>query len=314
VLPNGTWPGRLTDSLAVSPYIDSPAPSGPPPPAARPLGDLLSSSHGPAALSALSVERTPILAIGSNAGVEQLARKFPPSLFPGAASLIPVVQCVLEDFDVVYAPLVSSYGSCTATLEYSPGTAVELFATLLDGPQLERMHATEGCYSLVELKNVRLHEGRGLGDTAGSIIRDRAYVYIHQLGTLYVPGAAEEATAAAGVAAGADGAESSPVALAEIRAKGRRYPALPQTEMQELVRGLFSGEGGGATSGTSGDAGGVNGAAAAAQLDAWIARMLTDEAERRRVVAALGERARFLKYPQHEVLQTLGSVHSDSVN
>lgn len=43
------------------------------------------------------------------------ARKFPPSLFPGGA-VVPVVQCVLRGFDVVYAPLLSSYGSATATL------------------------------------------------------------------------------------------------------------------------------------------------------------------------------------------------------
>jgi len=55
---------------------------------------------------------TPVLAIGSNAGPEQLARKFPPEMFP-AGVVVPAVRAVLEDFDVVYAPLISSYGSCT---------------------------------------------------------------------------------------------------------------------------------------------------------------------------------------------------------
>jgi hypothetical protein len=55
---------------------------------------------------------TPVLAIGSNAGPEQLARKFPPEMFPTGV-VVPAVRAVLEDFDVVYAPLISSYGSCT---------------------------------------------------------------------------------------------------------------------------------------------------------------------------------------------------------
>jgi hypothetical protein len=53
------------------------------------------------------------------------ARKFPPGMFPEGA-VVPVVQCILEGFDVVYAPLISSYGAATATLEASPGTDVEV--------------------------------------------------------------------------------------------------------------------------------------------------------------------------------------------
>lgn len=63
---------------------------------------------------------TPVLAIGSNAGPSQLARKFPADLFPHGV-LIPALRAVLPDFDVVYAPLVSSYGSATgAELHRSP--------------------------------------------------------------------------------------------------------------------------------------------------------------------------------------------------
>ena len=49
--------------------------------------------------------------IGSNAAPEQLQRKFPPDMF--TTVVVPVVRCVLRDFDVVYAPLVAGYGSCT---------------------------------------------------------------------------------------------------------------------------------------------------------------------------------------------------------
>lgn len=54
---------------------------------------------------------TPVLAVGSNAAPAQLARKFPADMLPEV--VIPVLRCVLPDFDVVYAPLISSYGSCT---------------------------------------------------------------------------------------------------------------------------------------------------------------------------------------------------------
>ena len=58
--------------------------------------------------------RTPVLAIGSNAGPEQLLRKYPPDLFPRGVA-IPCVRCMLLGFDVAFAPLLSSYGSCTGT-------------------------------------------------------------------------------------------------------------------------------------------------------------------------------------------------------
>jgi hypothetical protein len=73
-----------------------------------------------------------------------------------------VIQCVLRGFDVVYAPLISSYGSATATLEASPGTEVSLFVTYLTPPLQQRMHETEGAYNLVRLDGVQLMEGVAL--------------------------------------------------------------------------------------------------------------------------------------------------------
>ena len=69
---------------------------------------------------------------------------------------------LLQDFDVVYAPLISSYGSATATLEYSPGTAVSVFLTYLTPPLQQRMHETEGAYNLLKLEDVELLEGLSL--------------------------------------------------------------------------------------------------------------------------------------------------------
>ena len=49
-----------------------------------------------------------------------------------------------------------------ATLEVSPGTAVELFVTFLAPDLLEHMHSTEGSYDLVRLSKIRLHLGSSL--------------------------------------------------------------------------------------------------------------------------------------------------------
>lgn len=73
-----------------------------------------------------------------------------------------VIQCVLRGFDVVYAPLISSYGSVTATLESSPGTDVSMFITYLTPALQQRMHETEGAYNLVKLEGVQLLEGLSL--------------------------------------------------------------------------------------------------------------------------------------------------------
>lgn len=69
---------------------------------------------------------------------------------------------MLVGFDVVYAPLISSYGSATATLEASPGTEVSMFITYLTPPLQQRMHETEGAYNLVKLDDIQLLEGVSL--------------------------------------------------------------------------------------------------------------------------------------------------------
>ena len=56
----------------------------------------------------------------------------------------------------------ASAGCAAATLEYSPGTVVEIFVTFLTAPQLKRMHETEGAYFLTELRQVQLHLGLSL--------------------------------------------------------------------------------------------------------------------------------------------------------
>ena len=141
---------------------------------------------------------TAVLAIGSNAGPSQLARKFPRETFPSAA--VPVLRAMLRGHDVCYAPLISSYGSVTATLheveedgegrgegegeceggggegQEGPGgprtaaaatTSVEVWVTFLSPDLLHRMHETEACYDLQRLDCPGPGSGSGSGSVAG---------------------------------------------------------------------------------------------------------------------------------------------------
>jgi hypothetical protein len=188
---------------------------------------------------------TPILAVGSNAGVSQIARKFPLELFRDAGGVVvPVVRAVLDDFDVAYAPLVTSYGSAPATLHPSPGTRVELFVTHLSPRQARRMHETEGAYNLQRLTGVALREGAGLehvGAAGAEPTATQLLTYGHQAGTLslrFRRGPRRREDDDDGDDDGDDGAEhlETPVALAEINALGRRFPALTQTQILRAVR------------------------------------------------------------------------------
>ncbi|EFJ41369.1 hypothetical protein VOLCADRAFT_98685 [Volvox carteri f. nagariensis] len=206
----------------------------------------------------------PVLAIGSNAGPEQLRRKYPPQDFPDC--VIPVggwsgkvIQVALEDFDVVYTPYIATYGSCTATLEHSPGTVTSIFITYLTGPLMQRMHATEGGYNLCRLSGLRLHVAPrpgpapvytpDKGDSGGLYggkaransvavetvdkqvaalssfeVRDWVYQYNHKQGCIKLP---------------LEGLAGSPVAIAAIPAKQRIFPAANQVEMLSALKALL---------------------------------------------------------------------------
>jgi len=212
---------------------------------------------------------TPVLAIGSNASPQQLERKFPAAFFPNA--IIPAIKGRLRDFDVAYAPLLSSYGSVTATLAHSPACTVEVFVTYLEASLLERMHATEGGYDLVMLDDVELELGNGE-------VLTRVAQYNHQRGTLCVP--VGEGT-------------PWPVALAEIPATGRAFPARTQREMQEVVHGFV---------GAEGEFG-----------DPYVLENLEDDAVRKARVEALLEAARPFQYEKAVVQKTLGSMFDKQV-
>lgn len=282
------------------------------------LSDVLAQQGVKQSVLAADTPLTPILAIGSNAGPEQLARKFPLDLFPDGV-VVPVIQCVLQDFDVVFAPLISSYGSATATLEHSPGTAVSVFITYLTPPLQQRMHETEGAYNLCRMDGVQLLEGLSLqAHTEGAApvaAHSTAYNYNHQSGTLHLP---------------FSNPGSSPVALAEIAAAGRRYPALTQVQMQAALRLALKqvsaqqlpGAPGAASHALhkldtlpsmqqqQGDGGQLRHTEG---LDDWILSNLDDHTLRRARVSALVAAAQPFQYQQSEVLMVIGTALSTSV-
>ncbi|MFT5539322.1 MAG: hypothetical protein ACI82H_000840 [Alphaproteobacteria bacterium] len=153
--------------------------------------------------------RVPVLASGSNAAPAQLARKYSAN---GAGARIPVTRARLKDFDSVYNAHIAAYGSIPATLYPSPGTQLTTFITWLDEAQLSIMHATEQPgvnYHFAELSNITVTV-----DDLGPL--DSAFAYISVVGCLIF--------------------EGTPVALAEVPAEDRRFPARSQEEMLALVR------------------------------------------------------------------------------
>lgn len=153
-----------------------------------------------------------VLAVGSNQSPEQLLRKYPGSEW-GA---IPVIRAQLSDFDIVYSPHVSSYGSIPATLFPSPGTTVSLFVNWLTPIQEARMHETEvatGNYHFGRLDGIKVK--MEMGGALSSV-----YVYCSSRGSLVH--------------------NATPIALAEVGATGRQWPSLNQESIQAHVRDRLS--------------------------------------------------------------------------
>jgi hypothetical protein len=151
-------------------------------------------------------ERVALLAYGSNASPRVLARKLALSSDP-----VLVVPATLSDFDVVYSAHISPYGAIPATLQRSPGTAVEVHVIYMTGDQIELITATEPNYEPASLTDVecRLEGGETLAELT-------AYVSRH--GCLLL-----------------DGAEA---ALAAVPASDRAFPELSELEALERVRAL----------------------------------------------------------------------------
>lgn len=157
--------------------------------------------------------RSALLAYGSNAAPEVLARKL-----AAAPDPVPVLRTTLRDFDVVYSAHVSPYGAIPATLARSPGTEVRAFIAYLTEEQLDLVSATEPNYDLARFDHPSCTLERGAAPA-------ELNVYLSKHGPLSI-----------------DGRE---VALSEIAAEGRHFREMTQRQVQEWARatdGLDRGE------------------------------------------------------------------------
>ena len=170
--------------------------------------------RGLAAPAPLS-QRTPVLAYGANAAPERLQRKFAPI----GPAVFPVLQARLHGFDVVHAAHISSYGAVPATIAPSPGTVCDIAITCLDARELARMHETEfrrHTYLFGPLRNIRLEP-----DLLPPM--DTASTYVGGYGHIAPEGA--------------------PLALAAIRAEGRRFRTCSQTEALQAIQAMLGAPG-----------------------------------------------------------------------
>ena len=150
--------------------------------------------------------RTPVLAAGSNQSPEQLIRKY--GHLPDIG-YIPAERGVLHDFAVVYAAHLTGYGSLPATFQHSPGTIVRVFVLWMTEKQLARMHETEGNYTYDHLTGVTIEFDSGARST-------EAYAYTSKVGCY--------------------SDEGECIALAEIVAENRVFPAREQVAALEMIR------------------------------------------------------------------------------
>ena len=160
-------------------------------------------------------QRTPVLAYGANAAPERLRRKFGPI----GQAVFPVLNAWLHDFDIVHAAHISSYGAVPATLERSPGTVCDIAITCLDDRELARMHETEfrrHTYLFGLLRNIRLEPNL-------LPVMDAVSSYVGGFGHI--------------------APEGEPLALAAIRAEGRRFRTCSQTEALQTIQAMLGAPG-----------------------------------------------------------------------
>lgn len=101
-------------------------------------------------------ERTPVLAVGSNASPAQLWHKFGVA---GVSPVIPLVRVHVEGLAAGVAAYVARAGYVPATPVRGPELTAELFVQWLDADQLTRLDATEPNYRRLLLPTGAVAEG-----------------------------------------------------------------------------------------------------------------------------------------------------------
>jgi hypothetical protein len=141
----------------------------------RPLGAAL-EELGEAPLA----ERTPVLAVGSNASPAVLAHKLGRH---GVSTVVPVVTGVVRTLDVTHSAHVSRGGYVPAAPVHRTGARTRVVLQLLDEQQLSAIDATEPNYDRVEVTATRYPVV-----LAGGLRPRRVHVYASQRGVLTLGG------------------------------------------------------------------------------------------------------------------------------
>ncbi|WP_405995030.1 hypothetical protein [Streptomyces sp. NBC_00986] len=122
-------------------------------------------------------DRTPVLAIGSNACPGQLRHKMAEF---GITSPVPMLKVRVTGVDVGVSAHVSRVGYVSASPVKAPGVVRELFVTWFDARQLAVVDASEGAYDRAWLAGpgFRLEPDSGMSLPG-------AYVYVNRHGVLH---------------------------------------------------------------------------------------------------------------------------------
>lgn len=181
----------------------------------------------------LLVSRYPVIAYGSNRAPRQLWRKF------GDQAIIPVTKARLSGFDIVYSAHFAGYGAIPATIIPSQGTVCDVFLIWLNQAQLWRMHESE---------SLGRHYGYGLFAFAGAT--ETISAPLSENDPLFEFGPQSELIcditgplSEVGCYYSLKGClshQKKPIALAQIRAKGRPYPQMTQEAVLDHARQQIS--------------------------------------------------------------------------
>ncbi|MFI5882483.1 hypothetical protein [Streptomyces sp. NPDC051554] len=121
--------------------------------------------------------RTPVLAIGSNACPGQLRHKMAEF---GIDSPIPMLKVRVTGVDVGVSAHVSRVGYVSASPVKAPDVVRELFVTWFDARQLAVVDASEGAYDRTWLPESECHVELGPGELLRGV-----YVYVNRHGVLH---------------------------------------------------------------------------------------------------------------------------------
>ncbi|MFJ9627067.1 hypothetical protein ACIRU8_05115 [Streptomyces sp. NPDC101175] len=122
-------------------------------------------------------DRTPVLAIGSNACPGQLRHKMAEF---GISSPVPMVRTRVTGIDVGVSAHVSGVGYVSASPVNSPGVVRELFVTWFDARQLAVVDASEGAYDRAWLSGPGFRFASECGESPRGV-----YVYVNRHGVLH---------------------------------------------------------------------------------------------------------------------------------